>query len=128
MCVHSVRAANQVLDLVESSFPPGKGQIVLHWFTGSLAEARRAVNLGCYFSINTAMLKNKRGIQLVATIPPERVLTETDGPFTQVGGRPACPNDVKVAIDALANLWHSTPETVAVAVRRNLHALLTAPS
>lgn len=128
LSVHSVRAATQVLDLVESCFPPGKGQIVLHWFTGSLAEARRAVNLACYFSINTAMLKNKRGIQLVATIPPERVLTETDGPFTQVGGRPARPNDVKAAIDALANLWHSTPETVAVTVRRNLHALLTAQS
>lgn len=128
LSVHSIRAATQVLDMVESLLPRDRGQIVLHWFTGSPAEARRGIDLGCYFSINTAMLNSKRAIDLVTSIPSERILTETDGPFTQIRGRSARPNDVKVAIDALANLWHSTPEAAAATVQSNLQKLLTAQS
>jgi TatD DNase family protein len=85
LTVHSVRAAAMVLDLIESHLPRHQGRIVLHWFTGSTSQARRAVNLGCYFSINGAMLRNDRGRKLVAALPPDRLLTETDAPFTKIG-------------------------------------------
>ena len=50
LSIHSFRAVKKVLDAVERHFPPGSGIAVLHWFTGSPSEARRAVSLGCYFS------------------------------------------------------------------------------
>ena len=67
LTVHSVRAATLVLDLIESHLNHQQGQIVLHWFSGSKAEARRAADLGCYFSVNAAMLRNDRGRDCVAT-------------------------------------------------------------
>lgn len=124
LSVHSFRAATQVLNLVESCMPSGKGQIVLHWFTGTLAEARRAVSLGCYFSVNAEMLGNKKGRELAATIPFDRLLTETDGPFTLIEGRTACPVDVNSVVRSLANLRRSTPEVVITTVRKNLSTLL----
>ena len=87
--VHSIRSAKSVLDLIEAHLPPGRGKIVLHWFTGTKSEARRAVELGCYFSINAGMLGNERHAPLVQTIPLDRMLTETDGPFTRTGDRPS---------------------------------------
>ena len=68
LSVHSVRTATTVLDLIESHLPCQQGQVVLHWFTGSASEARRAIDLGCYFSINAAMLSNDRGRKLVAVL------------------------------------------------------------
>jgi TatD DNase family protein len=124
LTVHSVRAATLVLDLIESHLMHQQCQIVLHWFTGSKSEAHRAVDLGCYFSVNAAMLRNDRGRDLVATLPSARLLTETDAPFTQVDGRPAAPLDVKATIEALATLRHITPEDMAQTVYSNLRCLL----
>jgi TatD DNase family protein len=124
LSVHSVRAATPVLDLVEACLPADRGQVVLHWFTGSKAEARRATELGCYFSINAAMMTKERGRDLIATLPLERLLTETDGPFTQVSGRPARPADVETTLDTLANLRGVTSEVAAEKVRTNLRTLL----
>jgi hypothetical protein len=75
---------------------------VLHWFTGTAAEARRAVDLGCYFSINAEMLANEKRGALVKALPLNRLLTETDGPFTQTDNRPSRPSDVGRALDGLA--------------------------
>lgn len=126
LSVHSVRAATPVLDLIETYLPPTHGHVVLHWFTGSKAEARRAVELGCYFSVNAAMMRKEKGRDMVATLPLERLLTETDGPFTQTDGRPARPVDVETAIGALANLRHLTPDGIATTVQTNLRFLLNA--
>ena len=121
--VHSVRAATAVLDLIESNMPPDRGRVVLHWFTGSRAEAVRAVNLGCYFSINMEMLRSERHRDLVASLPMESLLTETDGPFTRHGERPTRPKDVEVAIEGIAQARKMEPESIALAVRRNLDVL-----
>jgi TatD DNase family protein len=124
LTVHSVRSAKLVLDLVESHLPRDRGQIVLHWFTGSKSEARRAVDLGCYFSINGAMLRNDRGRDLVSSLPSDRLLTETDAPFTQVEGRPTTPNDVRGTVEALASLRGNTPEEIAQTISSNLSTML----
>ncbi|TKB31418.1 MAG: TatD family deoxyribonuclease, partial [Mesorhizobium sp.] len=57
LSVHSVRTASKVLDHIEELLPKGSGKVVLHWFSGSVADARRAAALGCYFSVNQAMFR-----------------------------------------------------------------------
>lgn len=129
LTVHSVRSAAEVLDMIEAHLPPGRGGIVLHWFTGSRAEARRAAALGCYFSINAQMARSERGRALIADLPRERLLTETDGPFTQTQGRPTRPADVHLAVETIASIRGETSTTIGDYVRANLEALLaTAPT
>ena len=65
LTVHSVRAVGKVLNHIESALPQDRGRIVLHWFTGTPAEARWAVAFGCYFSINREMLRSPKHRQLV---------------------------------------------------------------
>ena len=102
LSIHSVRAAPAVLDMVEEHLPQERGVVVLHWFTGSLADARRAVDLGCFFSVNEQMLHSPNGAKLVRSLPMNRILTETDGPFVQNAGTPLKPIDVRRALPALA--------------------------
>lgn len=104
LSVHSVRTACQVLDHLEELLPQDRGKVVLHWFSGTSTEAKRAVELGCYFSINQAMLEKDRGRNLVAILPHSHLLTETDGPFIDGGGGPVGPGDVKVAVERLSSV------------------------
>lgn len=122
--VHSIRAATTVLNHVEEFLPPDKGKIVLHWFTGTKAEAMRAVEMGCYFSINAAMLDNDRHSPMLGVIPLDRILTETDGPFTKTMGRVSRPADVAFVVEALGRLYSEPVITVAATIRENLRRLI----
>lgn len=81
LSVHSTRAATQVLDMLDKLFRDPTGVVVLHWFTGGVSATKRALDMGCYFSVNAAMARTPHGRKLISTIPQTRLLTETDGPF-----------------------------------------------
>ncbi|WP_083900995.1 Qat anti-phage system TatD family nuclease QatD [Azospirillum sp. B4] len=124
LTVHSVRSVPAVLDMIEAHLPPERGRVVLHWFTGSKSDARRAATIGCYFSVNAEMTRTDRGRDLIRTLPRDRLLTETDGPFTQVGGRPSEPSDVASTITALGATLDVTADVAAKLVLSNLRTLL----
>ena len=88
------------------------------------SEAKRALDLGCFFSINAAMLDNERHAPMVGVIPLHRLLTETDGPFTKTGERPSKPADVSLVVEGLGRLHGLPAVEVAAAVRENLRSLL----
>jgi TatD DNase family protein len=127
LSVHSVRTAGTVLDMIEKLLPADRGRIVLHWFTGTPAQASRALNLGCYFSVNTPMLRTANGRDLLTALPADRLLTETDGPFTEVGKKPAHPQDVSRCIEQLARLRQVPPAEMASAVQATYLRLLRQP-
>lgn len=102
LSLHSPRAVNEVLDSLERYVPEEDTVKILHWFTGTRAQARRAVDLGCYFSVNAAMVNKGRDHALLGSIPVERMLVETDGPFLASRGKPAEPTAVLETDFALA--------------------------
>lgn len=122
--MHSVRAVSKVLGHLEQALPPERGRVVLHWFTGSAAEAKRAVAYGCYFSINAAMLHSAKHRQLTSNLPIERLLTETDGPFVQHGDKGARPRDVAITVAELAKLRAMPSSQMAEIIVRNLDTLV----
>ncbi|MCA1371521.1 TatD family hydrolase [Bradyrhizobium sp. BRP14] len=124
LTVHSVRSAPAVLDMIETYLPRERGRVVLHWFTGSKSDARRAAALGCYFSINAEMTRTDRGRELIESLPRDRILTETDGPFTQAEGRPAEPGDAGLAASAVANVLGLSPDAMTKVIVSNLRVLL----
>lgn len=125
LSVHSARCAKVVLDTIDARLPVGRGRVVLHWFTGSLAEARRAAKMGCYFSVNAAMMRNERSVVLVRSLPKERILTETDGPFSDHAEGNDGPADVKPARDGLAKLFRIRAEEIDAMISDNLRELLS---
>ena len=120
LTVHSVRAVGKVLDHIESCLPQERGRVVLHWFTGTSAEARRAVALGCYFSINREMLRSSKHRQLVGSLPLDRLLTETDGPFVERDGQPVRPRDIRDTVAELAEALDSPIKVMEETIIQNL--------
>lgn len=118
LTIHSRRAADPVLDALRAE--PDAGVPVLHWFSGSAAQLRRAVDQGCWFSVGPAMCRSKRGLSLVAAMPRERLLTETDGPLARDGSAPLQPAQVAGAVTVLADLWRVSVEEVHNQLRTNL--------
>lgn len=121
MTIHCRRAATQVLDALMAH--PGAGTAILHWFSGTQRELARAVEFGCWFSVGPAMLAGDKGRALAAKMPRDRILTETDGPFTQVDGRPAWPWDADRAIEALSKIWFEPADAVQRRLVDNLRRL-----
>ncbi len=70
--IHSYRATNLVLQELRCrpiSVP------VLHWWTGTASETSEAVELGCYFSIHSAVARQSK---FRTRVPMERILVESD--------------------------------------------------
>lgn len=81
MTVHSRGAVSDVLTIIKQY--PNSGPIILHWFTGSQAQMRKALALGCWFSVGPKMFESMKGREIISGIPLDRILLETDGPFSK---------------------------------------------
>ena len=114
--VHSRRASADTIDAIGDGFP---GKVILHWFTGTRREVERAVGFGLYFSVNPAMVQSQKGRDLIAAMPPDRVLTESDGPFVTLGRQRADPTNIQSVVEYLARAWGMTEESVARSVLSN---------
>jgi TatD DNase family protein len=73
--IHSNAATGEVLEELEGKEISGA---ILHWWLGNDQQTRRAVQLGCYFSVNASMARDRNAI---GGLPLSRVLPETDHPF-----------------------------------------------
>lgn len=101
LTIHSKGAAKEVVDRMEQTSAAG----IMHWYTGSLSVAERALAAGLYFSVNPSMIRSKRGKRLLQLLPKDRVLTETDGPYCRVGSRKSVPSDVISVVEHLGSCW-----------------------
>ena len=120
MSIHCRSSASAILDELKNI----DGVPILHWFSGTQKELKRAVDMGCWFSVGPAMLKTKKGLELVSAMPMERIITETDGPFTKFNGKLLFPWDVELAIEQLSKLWHFSEEEVEEYLVNNFKYLL----
>jgi TatD DNase family protein len=119
LSVHSRRAGAQILEVIDATF---KGTVILHWFSGSLAQAREATERGWYFSINITMARSQAGQRLVRALPMNRVLTESDAPLARFSGQPSSPKDVVQVVACLADSWRLSEERAARQVVENFAA------
>jgi TatD DNase family protein len=120
LSLHSVRATGQVLDVLDSS--PVKGA-VLHWWLGSSAETERAVNMGCWFSVNVAASKK---LSMLDHIPISRLLVETDHPHgNRASAGPRQPGSVADIEEIIARHHQLTPESIRAQVWSNFSELVS---
>ena len=124
LSVHSVRSGKQVLDLIEEFLPKNRGTVVLHWFTGSVKETLRGVEMGCYYSVNEQMLASPNGLRVLEAIPEDRLLTETDGPFVKRKGKVIDPGDVRGAVELIAKVTGRSKDLVRRQITTNFNSLI----
>src|SRR5262249_37155228 len=96
--LHSRSASDEMLAELKRS--PGVGRI-LHWWIGTAEQTRRAIDLGCYFSLPPAAARNEARLEI---IPIDRILTETDHPFGDRGAASARPGNFAGIENVLARI------------------------
>ena len=137
LSVHAVKSVGVALDLMESVglVAPGAPQgpqnpqgtaVIFHWFSGSGVELARAIECGCYFSINPRMLSTKRGRAYVQQIPEEKLLLESDLP--PAAGAEFNAREVRALLEAslehMAELRRCRLDSLKKKVAANSRALL----
>ncbi|HEX8896735.1 MAG TPA: TatD family hydrolase [Terriglobales bacterium] len=83
-----------------------------------------AARFGSYFSINHRMLTTGTGTALIKSLPADRLLTETDAPFTEIEKRKSQPWDVMAVISRLAQLRNLPVEEMKRTVAANAERVL----
>ena len=101
MTIHVRKAEEDAISILKR-YKPNKA--IIHWYTGNRDNMLRLVNLGCYFSINTNMV-NSKDAEKYHLLPQERILIESDGPYTKVSNRKYSPLLLKDAYEEIARFY-----------------------
>lgn len=80
--IHSLKSVSTVIEILEAYKRQRSNKYIFHWFTGTASQLKKAIEMGCYFSINPRMLKTKKGLEVIRTVPINYMLLETDVPFS----------------------------------------------
>ena len=119
--LHSRGAESKVLELLEEF---NIQSAIFHWYSGSLTVLDQAVQSGHYFSINPAMIRSKKGRNIIDCIPVNRILTESDGPHIQLRNQPVKPTDIKSVLEVLGDIWRISFEECKAQVMSNFMELI----
>lgn len=95
--IHIRKAEEDAIHILEK-YKPKKA--IIHWYTGSEEHLRKLLELNCYFSINSNMVSGKNA-EKYYLIPRERILIESDGPYTKVNGKKYTP---KLLVGVYSNI------------------------
>lgn len=122
--MHSRNAAAEVIELLSKQQARKRNKFILHWFTGTLNELRQAIKIGCYFSVNHKMVSGEKGRRLIEEIPQDRLLTETDAPFTISGGFSSRIKSLETTIQELSLIRKTTPGEMRSTIHENFRSVI----
>ena len=128
LIIHTREAEQDTAAMLTEEMEKGAFPALIHCFTASAAFARTVLDLGLTISISGIVtFKNAKDLQeIAASLPPERILVETDSPFLAPvphRGKPCEPAFVAETAAFVANLRGESLEFLAENTTRNFHAL-----
>lgn len=109
--LHSRKAEKEVLDVLEEE---QFSRAVMHCFCGSRKLLERGVRMGLFFSIPTAVVRNRQFQDNVAIVPVGQLLLETDAPYmAPTRDLRNEPSNIREALLKVAELKRMEPEELA---------------
>jgi TatD DNase family protein len=122
--IHCRDAWADCLTMIERDWRSSGLGGILHCFTGSMAEAKRALDMGFLISFagNVTYPKMQHLRDVARELPLDRILTETDAPFLPPQGYRGKRNEPAYVVEvakALANVRDLPDEEVADVTAQN---------
>lgn len=122
LSLHSRGAEKEVLaKLIENNID----YAIFHWYSGSIATIEEILNAGYYFSINTSMIKSKKGKEIIGKIPLNRLLVESDGPFIDTKSNPINPFDLIEVYNYIGLAYNIPLQRALDLVKNNFYYLMS---
>lgn len=122
LSVHSRAAAAEVISIIGENF---NGKIILHWYSGTKQNQEQAISNGYYFSVNYTMLNSDSGKRIISNIPNDKILLETDSPFTSINGHIYKPYEIGKIVEGIAMIKNKEIETMQNILWSNFVALIS---
>lgn len=122
LSLHSRKAEEEVFSLL-NEFKIKSA--IFHWYSGPIRLIEEIAKRGYYFSVNTAMIGSKAGHSRIAKIPKNKILTETDGPFIELQGKPVDSRAIQTIISGLAQIWGCRIEEADLIISNNFKSLVS---
>jgi TatD DNase family protein len=128
LIIHTRDAEDDTARIIEEEMGRGAFPALIHCFTASAQFGRKMLEQGLTISLSGIVtFKNAKDLQAVAeTIPPDRLLVETDAPFLAPvphRGRTCEPSFTADTARFVAQLRGTTVEQLAEATTRNFFNL-----
>lgn len=120
LSIHSRKAEKEVVEILKQG--PICFRPILHWYSGNLTVLKEALEIGCYFSVNSRMLMSQKARRILEMIPMERLILETDSPFLSINERHS--NSLADVIVKLAQLKSMPVEIVEKNLWHNFECIL----
>lgn len=122
ICIHARDAIDELLELIAGINNP-KLRGVFHCFTGTVAQAERAVGFGFYLGIGGVVTFKNGGLEpVLRELPRERILLETDAPYLAPAPKRGKRNEtsyIPFVAQKIADLWETSPEAVGRQTNQN---------
>jgi len=99
-------------------------KVVLHWYSGDEFWLEKFLEFGAYFSINANMINTDSRRKIIGQIPIERLLIESDGPFTKIDGKKYTFDKLSRVYMSLGDLLKMDTEKVNEQISRNFRKLV----
>ena len=117
LIIHSRNADELMADILEDRFDAEPFLPLLHCYTGGEDLARRALDLGAYFSVSGILsFKNAHEVRsVISSVPLDRIILETDCPYlapVPYRGRRNEPSYLVHVAEALGHLFDESVETI----------------
>jgi TatD DNase family protein len=93
--LHCRAAHEDFIDILTRNREKVKRGGVVHTFDGTLEQALALIELGYHVGINGCSLKTEENLKVVAAIPNDRILIETDAPWCEIKASHASHKHVK---------------------------------
>lgn len=119
LIVHSRKATETALELLKTAKVP----VIMHCFEGNAVLTHEAVERGYFFTIPANFWTRKGFKNAAKRIPIERLLTETDAPFLSPIEGENQPQNVKFAVEKLAEIKGLSREKVEKQIYTNAKKL-----
>lgn len=120
LSVHSRKATKEVNEILNGI----NSKVIMHWFTGNKTELEQSINQGFYFSINHQMISSNTSRELINRIPINRLLIESDAPFTSGLRKEYDLYFINEIYLFLANLYSKKVIDIEKQLKNNLQTLL----
>lgn len=134
LVIHCRDAFKDLFEILDAEYSESNRYLptLLHCFTGSIEEAREALDRGWYISLS-GIITFKKSFQLreaVKTLPLERILIETDSPYLAPQSRRGKRNEpsyLPETAQVIASIKGLSLEEVARATRKNAMDFFSLP-
>jgi TatD DNase family protein len=131
LLIHSREAQSITIEMIRAS-QDGSLTGIFHCFSGTLDEARAAIDTGFYLGIGGVVTyKNSDLASVLKNIPINHVVIETDSPYlppTPHRGKVNEPSYLKFILAKLAEIYNMSIEEVATQTTINAKKIFTIPT